>query len=185
MDRSVHIFGRGRAELRGRGPFYMIHSTSSRSTLDRLRIDNQTEGNSFTLRVSGGHLRLQGCDVSSRRAENGYPALYASGASTLADALGCTFRSGAGDGIWLDDGASGRVEGCNIRGCSRNGICLDGAGTAPLLSCNTIRDFKRGIVILPSLDPSWPLGKGNVFINCADGDVVDHRGPPLGPGPGN
>ena len=186
--RSVHIFGQGRAELRGRVTApgdYMVHSTSSSATLDRLRIDNQTEGYSLTLFVGGGHLRLQGCDVSSR-AENGYALLSASGASTLADVLGCTFRGGGGNGISFVGGASGRVEGCDIQDFSRGscGIFLQDSGASPLVSRNTFCDCRWGVLISSAVDPAWSLGEGNIFINCAEGDVWDVRGPPPLPPPG-
>ena len=134
--------------------------------------------------MEGGHLRLQGCDVSSR-AENALPSLEVSGSSTHADALGCTFRGGGGDGIWFSRGATGRVEGCDFRGFSRgSGISLRGAGTSLLVSRNTIRDCTVGVHIRRNVDPAWSLGEGKVFVNCAGGDVVDERNPPPLPPPG-
>ena len=56
------------------------------------------------------------------------------------------------------------------------GISLFDAGTSPFVSRNTIRDCKRGVYISDDVDPSWTLGEGNVFTNCAEGDVVDRRG---------
>ena len=67
LNRSVHIFGRGRTELRGLLPVNsdFIESSSPSASLDRLRIDNQAEGYSFTLFIASGHLRVHSCDVSS------------------------------------------------------------------------------------------------------------------------
>ena len=177
ISRSVHIFGRGRVELRGSVSRFqdMIESTSPSATLDRLRIDNQTEAHSCTLVIASGHLRLQGCDVLTR-AGNPHAALFASGPSTLADVLGCTFRGVGGSCVGFVRGASGRVEGCDIRGSGKGiGIFLYGAGTSPLVSRNTVRDFRVGMQILHDVDPSWTLDEGNVFTNCAEG-VEDQRG---------
>ena len=179
LDRSVHIFGRGKAELRGRGAINMIlvrPSFSASYCLDQLRIDDQTEGDSYTIFGDCGHLRLrlQGCDVFSR-AENSRPSLYASGPCTLADVLGCTFRGGGGTGIFFCEGASGRVEACNIQGYSQSGIALWDAGTSPLISRTTIRDCKWGVDIGSGVDLAWSLGEGVIFTDCAEGDVNDER----------
>ena len=190
--RCVHLFGRGRAELRGTVPDFIISSTSSFASLDRLRIDNEAEGDSWTLFVASTchirlqrRLRLQGCGVSSL-AENSRTLLTASGPYTLVDALGCTFRGGGGGGVEFAMGASGRIEGCDIRGFSRgSGVKLWSSGTSPLVSRNTIRDCRWGVIIDGDVDPSWSLGIGNVFTNCAKGDVGDWRPhPPSLPPPG-
>ena len=89
--------------------------------------------------------------------------------------LGCSFSGGGG--IAYDRGVSGRVEGCRISNVNKApGISLYNAGTSPLVSRNTIRDCNHGVFIRNDVDPSWTLGEGNVFTNCADGDVVDLRG---------
>ena len=178
VDRSVHLFGRGLAELRGSASRYqdMIERTASSATLDRLRIDNQTVRDSHTLHITSGHLRLHGCVVSSH-AESPYTLLLALGPSTLADVLGCTFRGGGGSGVGFASGTSGRVEGCDIRGSGKGaGIRLHGAGSFPLVSRNTVRDCKVGVHLGTDVDPPWTLGEGNVFTNCAEGDVKDQRG---------
>ena len=175
LNRRVHIFGRGRAELRGLSPAgsHFIVSTSSSATLDRLRIDNQAKSGSCILYITAGHLRLQSCDVSCKVGNDGL-ILYASGPSTIADALGCSFSGGGGIAYW--DGASGRVEGCRISNVSGGaGITLGDAGTSPLVSRNTIHDCNNGVRILRDVDPSWTLGEGNVITDCAEGDVVDVR----------
>ena len=172
VNRRVHIFGRGKAELRrlGTRDWDMIRIRSSDATLDQLRIDNRTAGDSYTLVIDSGHLRLQGCDVSAR-IENGTALLWAFG--SRADVLGCTFSCGGGDGILFSDGASGRIEGCDIRGCDEGaGIHLEVDVTSTLVTRNTIRDCEKGVLILDYLDPSWSLGEGNIFINCSKGDVV-------------
>ena len=80
-------------------------------------------------------------------------------------------------GAFFPSGASGRVEGCDIRGYSQGwGIGLAHACTSLLVSCNTIRDGKEGVHILSTVSPSWTLGEGDIFTNCAEGDVVDERG---------
>ena len=183
LDRSVHIFGRGRAELRGKEPDRVIESTSLSATLDRLLIDNVAKGDSWTLYVPFGHLRLQGCDVSSH-VDNGCSALLASGHSTVADMLGCTFRGGGGDGVNFFHGASGRAEGCDFPIFrSGSGIAVESVGTSPLVSRNAFRDCKVGVHVWLNVDPSWSLGEGNVFSYCAEGDVVDERVPPGPPVP--
>ena len=177
LDRSVHIFGRGRAELRGKEPDRVIESTSLSATLDRLRIDIHDKRGSHALIITSGHLRLQGCDVSSR-VEKGCSTLYASGHSVVADVLGCTFRGGGGGGVGFFQGASGLVEGCDSRDFGQgSGIVVGHSSASPLVSCNTFRDCKRGVLIYPDVDPSWSLGEGNVFTNGVEGDVVDLRYP--------
>ena len=59
LDRRVHFFGRGRAELRGEMPpdSAMIRSTSPSATLDRLWINDLTKGGSWALFITSGHLR--------------------------------------------------------------------------------------------------------------------------------
>ena len=85
----------------------------------------------------------------------------------------------------FSSGAFGRVEGCDIRGCSRgDGVVLGTAGTSPLICRNTIRNCKWGVGIASSVDPSWSLGEGNVFVNCTEEDVVYERIPPPLPPPG-
>ena len=65
VNRRVHIFGRGRAELKGMAPSFIIKSNSPSATLDQLRIDSQTESFSHPLDVYSGNIRVQCCDVSS------------------------------------------------------------------------------------------------------------------------
>ena len=188
IARSVHLFGRGRTELRGTVPqqVHLIRSTAPSATLDRIRVDNQTRGYSGTLLVSTGALRLQGCGVASR-VENGCPSLRASGPSAIADVLGCSFQGGGGDGIMFRDSAAGRVERCDIRDFGLgSGICLwgTGAGASPLVARNEVRDCKKGVRVMPDVGASWSLGEGNVFVNCARGEVVDKRAhAPLPPPP--
>ena len=156
----------------------MIESTSPSATLDRLRIDNQTEGNSRTLFIISGHLRLHGCAVSSCAENRGW-ALVASGPSTLADVLGCTFHGGGGSGLHYCNGASGRVEGCDIRGYSKGeGIGISQTvATSFLVSRTTTRDCQEYVHISLYAPPSWTLGEGNIFTNCTvrEGVVVDER----------
>ena len=95
LNRIVHIFGRGRAELRliSTIGFAFVECSSPSATLDRLRIDNPTKRGSHTLHITSGHLRLQCCDVSSKvgnKVGNGCFILCAFGPSTVADALGCS-----------------------------------------------------------------------------------------------
>ena len=189
LDRAVHIFGQGKAELRGGVPGgYMVHSTSSSATLDRIRIDSGIGKPASTLHIPSGHLRLQGCDVSSR-SDQVHSLVDAAGSSTLADMLGCSF-SGGGFGVFLGSGASGRIEGCGFRGVGKpyySGICFEDTGTPPfvhpLVSRNVFRDYANGVLIASSVEASWALGEGNIFINCADGGVFDDRVPALDPVP--
>ena len=51
-----------------------------------------------------------------------------------------------------------------------------GTSSSPSVSRNAIRECKRGAVMKHNVDPSWAVGEGNAFANCAEGDVVDERG---------
>ena len=110
---SVHIFGRGRAELRScTSNRHLLQSYSPLATFDRLRINIQS-AELGALSITGGHFRLQGCDLSAR-VENDAPLLHASArrmSPAVCDALGCSFLSMGWGVVAFYDGASGRVEG--------------------------------------------------------------------------
>ena len=164
VDRSVHIFVRGRAELRGLMPrdseiIRVRGAARPSATFDRLRIENQTEVFSCTLRIDSGHLRLQGGDFHSR-IQNPCAALVAVGASTRADVLGCAFRGGGGNGIAFVNGACGRIEGCDVRGNgAESGIYLTDAGTSSRLPQHDPR-LREGGVRLRRRGPSLVPGRG-------------------------
>ena len=181
IDRSVHIFGRGRAELRGcmpRSSILVLATSDHPATLYRLRVNNLTQDYSYAICVaSGGRLRLQGCNVSSH-IQNRFLTIEASGASAVVDILGCTV-SGGGAAIGIRDGAAGRIEGCVLQGftSSSMGILLS-SGASPHVARNRIRNFPSGVRVRSDVDPAWSLGEGNVFESCLD-EAEDGRQPAI------
>ena len=83
----------------------------------------------------------------------------------------------------FDDGASGLVERNDIRdftiGIDLPGIArwVSADSPGPVVRHNAIHDCKLGLVIGYRMNrgPAWSLGEGNVFMGCAEGDVVDER----------
>ena len=184
LNRTIHVFGRGRAVVRGRVPpgtnFLEIAlprslGDASPATLDRLRLDNHSQSRARTVLARSGRARLQTCIVSSLT-ENELSLIRAEGAGTSLDLFGCTLRQGGGVAASYGAGALGTIEGCDVGGFWRaSGFAIAGEGTAPYLAHNTIHDCKEGVSIYPTVDPAWSLGEGNVFANCPAGNILDKR----------
>ena len=200
IDRSVHLFGLGRAKLVGFVPPWggdsMLETAAPAATLSGLLISNQAWEGSHTLLAVAGRLRLQGCHVTARP-ENAIDALVAS-CDAFLDVAGCKLRGGGGNGVTLGGGIAGaRVVHCEIQGFVReSGIRMLGSSSGPgsgdgaeaeagapaadsparvHVAGNTIRDCLKGVHLDADVGPSWRLGEGNAFANCAEGDVVDER----------
>ena len=202
LDRSVHIFGRGQAELRGQLPpprrrsgsgsgsggggpsLGLIEATapgpSGGATLDRVLIEDRSVSYSRTLHVPSGALRLQGCHVASWAEKNGFELFRAASGAAAADLHGCTFSGRGGGGVLeFAAGAAGHVVDCEVRGFGKGyGVNLSGEGTAPVLARNTIRECKWGVTVEPDVGPGWSLGEGHAFAGNSERDVWDMREPP-------
>ena len=183
LARSVHVFGRGKAELRGglappatAAVGELLVSRSSFATLDRVRIVNRSEGSSFTVYVKDGRLRLQGCDVSATPT-NGYTMVRADGAGTSAELVGCDLHDGGWAGVSFNVGAGGCVSGCAVTGFPlKCGVFLDGAGTCPRVERCRFSGCGVGLYVFGAVDRAWEQGEGNTFEACPGGTVVDKRG---------
>ena len=176
IRRSIHLFGRGVAELKGRvrGSHGIIHVSAPEATLDWIRIDN-ADPQAWAVGVEGpGRTRFQSCEISN--APGGADVVVAYGSSfTRCDLAGCTVRGGR-VGIGYREGATGRVEACNVSGCSKAGICVEGPGTSPSVGRKTvIRDCKVGVLIGRSADAGWTLGTDTAVACCPGGKVEDRR----------
>ena len=191
LNRSVHLFGRGKVTLDPCIPYdgdgaTLIESTAASASIDGLKVDGEAESDyarAMDLQdedmddfsyfcVTSGRLRLQGCGASHSQSVNRANMLTVEGPTAHCDAIGCTFHGPGLYGVWFRARASGSVVGCHLRDFVSSGVALDygGSGASPLVRVtrNTFSDCSLGVIVWVTADPDWALatGEGNTFINC-------------------
>lgn len=186
-DMNVHIFGRGEATL-----WYatgdVISSNATTSTLDGVIIlSNSMEYDHIGIRIHGGCLRLQFCNVTSKeyecificdganpsivaciiRGDKHYSGIRISGVNTRGTLNMCNISAGA---VTIKDGANPTLTSCTIvDGCEVGVFIIDPGTTGFLEFCEISRNGGTGIIVGRGANP---LLKSCVIHNNSSSGVM-------------
>ena len=182
LDREIEIHGNGQRDeiiieatalpcITMQAGSARLSNVTLRRLVDKLASPQNHDKHFSAIHISGGHLILEGCDITSA-AGNGITVTGQDANLTLRDSM---IRGSAQAGVCIEDKAQGIIEECDIFGNGRAGIEIINSGTNPTINSSKIHDGRRSGVYVH--DGALGMVKScDIFNNANEGISIASEG---------